>query len=148
RAFPSATIVSLEPSRENFAVLERNVASFPNIVPLNAALGSREGSAPFYDHGEGQWSFSLVERNGSGTLHDVEVVTVPQILQCFSRTNVDILKIDIEGAEKELLDGDPSWVTSVRVIAAELHDWIVDGCESTFRSATRHRAEPQISGEL
>jgi FkbM family methyltransferase len=152
RTFPSATIVTIEPSKQNYEILRKNTKGYTKIIALNAALGPAEGRAPFFDHGDGQWGYSLLSRNASGAsakaLHEVNVVTIPGIMQRFSAPGVDLLKLDIEGGERNLLSGAPTWVSSVRVIAAELHDWVVDGCEKTFRTATEGRRELDKSGEL
>ena len=37
-AYPYATVVSVEPSKENYELLEENVAPYENIVPLNKSL--------------------------------------------------------------------------------------------------------------
>jgi hypothetical protein len=61
KAFPDATIASLEPSRENFAALAMNTAAYPNVIPLNMALGSTEGSTQLVDRGTGEVGFSTVQ---------------------------------------------------------------------------------------
>jgi FkbM family methyltransferase len=153
RSFPGATIVTIEPSRENFAVLKKNTAKYPNIIPLNAALGPVEGRASFFDHDGGPWGYSILERTSYGSpkpkmLHEVDVITIPQVLDRFGVSGVDLLKLDIEGAEKQLLSEAPAWVSKTRVIAAELHDWVQEGCQDAFRAATRGRNAMMRSGEL
>jgi FkbM family methyltransferase len=152
RIFPEATIVTVEPSRENFAILQKNVAPFRNVVPLNAALGPKAGRQPFYDHGDGPWGYSLLNKTASQlstkALHDIEIVTIPGIIERFRASGVDFLKLDIEGYEKELLSDCPPWVSKVRVIAAELHDWVQEGCEAAFAAAMTGRVPLEKDGEL
>ena len=53
------------------------------------------------------------------------------------RRRPDILKIDVEGAEKEIFSKNyESWLGKVNVIMIELHDHIRGGCAKTFYSAT------------
>ncbi|CAI5982039.1 unnamed protein product [Closterium sp. NIES-65] len=40
--FPRALIVAVEPARDNFALLQRNVKHLPRILPVNAALWSHD----------------------------------------------------------------------------------------------------------
>jgi hypothetical protein len=49
-------------------------------------------------------------------------------------STIDLLKIDIEGAEKDVFQ-DCAWIKNVRVIAIELHDRVRPGCQSTVESA-------------
>jgi hypothetical protein len=57
---------------------------------------------------------------------------------------VDFLKINIEGSEKAIFDGDTSWVARVRNISIELHD---QDCERAFRQGMRgYRWEESTCG--
>jgi len=49
---------------------------------------------------------------------------------------VDILKVDIEGAEIEVFETAASWIQHVGVIIVELHDRLRDGCEAAVMRAT------------
>lgn len=54
---------------------------------------------------------------------DVESTTIPELMDEWDIPNIDILKIDVEGAERVIFQGkDTSWLSRVRVIAIELHD--------------------------
>ena len=150
KAFPQARIVTLEPSRANFEILRRNVLGYPNIIALNKALGSTEGSISLVSRGTGEWGFSIVQAPNDcalpKTLHEVEVTTVPAILEELQSDGVDVLKLDIEGGEYELLKDRPGWLGRTRILLAELHDRIVPGCESLFKAVTADRAS-SVSGE-
>jgi hypothetical protein len=52
--FPNARIVTLEPAIGNFRVLQRNVASYPNIIPLNKPLGPNRETITLMDRGTGE----------------------------------------------------------------------------------------------
>src|SRR5450755_1360246 len=43
RRYPQARVISVEAEASNFAILCRNVARYPNIVPVHAALWNRDG---------------------------------------------------------------------------------------------------------
>jgi hypothetical protein len=63
--------------------------------------------------------------------------------------HIDILKLDIEGAEFELFNtGAEAWLDAVGQIVIELHDWIRPGCSKSFYSAIGSRPFlQQINGE-
>jgi FkbM family methyltransferase len=151
RAFPEATIVSLEPSHDNFAMLAMNVRGYPNVIPLNMALGSTAGSIELVDRGNGGIGFSIVQAPADcaspSRLHEVAVTTVPDLMQRFEASGIDFLKLDIEGAEHDLLKGPPPWLDATRVIFAELHERIVPGCEAIFAAATAGRSNALDGGE-
>jgi len=49
---------------------------------------------------------------------------------------IDILKLDIEGAEKELFaDNTELWLPKVNIVVIELHDWLQEGCSQAFYAA-------------
>jgi FkbM family methyltransferase len=140
-AFPAATVVVLEPSKVNFALLVRNTRSQPNILPINAALGPTQARAMLRDRGTGEWGYSIVRAPQdcvvAPALHDVEIITIPQILSSHGVGGIDLLKLDIEGAELSLLRVNTAWLRYTRVIFAELHDRIAPGCSEAFAALDR-----------
>jgi FkbM family methyltransferase len=150
-AFPDALIITLEPSNENFEILCRNIAKYPNIVPIKAALGATTGSAQLRNRGTGEWGFSIVQQpadcGSAEVLHDVRVTTIEAILSDHGSRGIDLLKLDIEGSELDLLNTRPDWINITRVIAAELHDRIAPGCTAAFQSAMEGRIQLPRNGE-
>lgn len=142
-AFPDATVVTLEPSLENFMVLKKNVSPYRNVVPLNVALGREPGRRTLHNRKTGQWGYSIVANpsdcKSPELLHGVDVITIQDILADFKSSGIDILKLDIEGAEYELLQDGAPWLTNVHVLVAELHDRIIPGCTVAFKKATARR---------
>jgi FkbM family methyltransferase len=151
RAFPDATILSLEPSRDNFALLVLNVRDYPNVIALNMALGPAEGVIELVDRGTGEAGFSIVQAPADCTspsrLHEVAVTTVPDLMKKFQASGIDFLKLDIEGSEHDLLAGSPLWLRATRIVFAELHERIVPGCEAIFAAATAGRSNSRDGGE-
>jgi FkbM family methyltransferase len=148
RLYPEATVVTLEPSRANFDMLRRNVRPFPNIVPLNLALTAGGGAVVLGDPDLGDWAFRVVEPDRSArAFQRVDSTTVPALLERFGRTGIDLLKLDIEGSERELLDGSAGWIGKVSVLLAELHERYVPGCEAAWERATAAMEQMPRAGE-
>ncbi len=144
KRFPAATIVCLEPSVSNFNVLVRNTKPFANILPLNKALGARRGVARLQDSGLGEWGYTLLPVLTSGNttpMHEVEITTIPEIMSKYGVRGADLVKLDIEGAEKEVLTDSAEWIGRVRVLMAELHDRLIPGCSDAWRIATRDKVQ-------
>jgi hypothetical protein len=51
---------------------------------------------------------------------------------------IDVLKIDIEGSEKEVFENSSQWINLVNVFFIELHDRMKDGCAKSFFNAIGH----------
>jgi FkbM family methyltransferase len=150
-AYPDATVVSLEPSTQNFALLKRNVAQYKNIVPVNKALAPQPGRLTLKDRGTGQWGFTLVpkpdDNAASAPTEEVECVTLDQLMQEFGADGIGILKLDIEGGEHALLSRNTTWIDRTDAICIELHDRIVAGCSDLYRAATAGRRNVKMEGE-
>jgi FkbM family methyltransferase len=137
RRYPHARIVAIEPERSNFALLSRNVAPYPAITPLCAALWSRDGEIGLghpspAEEAHLKWAF--VTREGSD--ERVRAVTLGTLMKEMKMSSVDLLKIDIEGAEKEVFEA-CDWIDAVRCIMIELHDGLKPGCSHAVNSAAR-----------
>lgn len=136
--FPDARIIALEPEPSNFDLLQRNTAPYPNIEPINAALWSTSGQLEVVDRGFGSWAFQTVPtaRGGEKGLGTVRAMTLTQVLDDRSIVSADVLKIDVEGAEKEIFEHASDWIGRVQAVVAELHDRYVPGSSRSFYRAT------------
>lgn len=144
--YPQARVIAVEPSAENFALLTRNVSSFKNVEAVNGALWSHSGTLVLTDPGYGPWGFTVreVEESDvsgpsmagepSGRL-SVPAYTVSDIMREFRIDKVDLLKLDIEGSEKEVLSHCDSWIKHVSAMSVELHDRLKPGCTRAFYNA-------------
>lgn len=147
---PSSTIVCLEPSQENYELAKRNCTPWPNIHVLNCALASTAGSATLKDRGTGHWGYTIVDPDGEQSLvsvGQVETISVPEIMRRYNKAGIDLLKLDIEGAEYEVLKDRPSWIQDCEVVIVELHDRIRVECTRTFIKATEGRKDVWTKGE-
>jgi FkbM family methyltransferase len=130
--YPMARIIAVEPEPANFAALVRNASHYTNIVPVQAALWKEDGEVRLGKstvHPKG--AFAIAE-NGD---QRVRAVTIETLMKENSISTIDFLKIDIEGAEKEVFQN-CSWIKNVGVIAIELHDRVRPDCWSTVQAAT------------
>lgn len=147
--YPQAKIVSIEPEASNYEMLRKNVAAYPQITPLQAALWRVNEDLFLFDSGHGNHGFQVDddERETQKRLGRTPGLTVDAILRDAGQNKVDLLKIDIEGAEREVLSCAENWIDRVEVLMIELHDDIKPGCSDAFHSATRHFSPKVIKGE-
>jgi FkbM family methyltransferase len=126
--FPTAQIISVEPDAHNFEYLTKNCAPYQNIRALNAAVWSSEKQltidSNFRDGAE--WSRSVMNNSqGGATDQQIDAITVKKIMKQFDTDKIDILKIDIEGAEAELFLNDPAFpdiMKKTKILAVEVHE--------------------------
>jgi FkbM family methyltransferase len=141
--FPDATIVAVELERENFAVLVDNVAAYPNVHPIHAALWPELGAVSVVGRGE-TWTYHAATGASGPT---VPAVTVSELMKRFGLDHIDLLKLDIEGAERDVLAAGDSWIGHVDAIVAELHDRYLPGCTRAFYAATKEFPVESRRGE-
>jgi FkbM family methyltransferase len=147
--YPGVRVIAVEASESNFNLLVRNTAAFPNIEAVNAALWPQPGSLMLTDPGTGLWGLQVTDASAqesrgqestgqsraAESQDSVRAITIPDILRDHQLDRIDLLKVDIEGAEKELFDAPAPWLGQVDAICIELHDWFKAGCSRAFFSA-------------
>ncbi len=126
--YPNARIFAIEPNRGNFAMLQRNVARFPHVHPIYAGLWWRMTHLQIEDEHMDTWSYRVRE-GGS-----IPTVTVADLLMEAGQP-IHLLKMDIEGAEREVLKHSASWMPEVRVLIIETHDRFAPGCTAILDRA-------------
>ena len=131
--YPSARIIAIEPDPSNFAALIRNTSPYRNITAIQAALWREDGQVtlgPSKAHPKGTFQ---IDKNGQ---QSVRAITMDTVMRETGTVSIDLLKVDIEGAEIEVFECCP-WIRNVRVIAIELHDRVRPGCSSAVKNAAR-----------
>jgi FkbM family methyltransferase len=149
--YPSAQIVSLEPSIENFEILSLNTADYKNIDVINAALvGSEIETVQLFDRKTGEWGFSVIsnpeDNQNPELLSSVKCINIKKIKEIYNK-DIGILKLDIEGGEKEIFDSDSSDIKQIKVIFVEIHDYIVKGTFNSFKTFSSDRLVFNFGGE-
>lgn len=127
--FPKAKIIAIEPEKENFKILKQNTLIYDNIQSIKAGLWYKKTKLKIVDNGLGEWGFKTEEGQ------DVPTITIDEILDKYKK--IDILKIDIEGAEKEIFSHNCDWIDKVDILVIELHDRFREGCSESFYSAIK-----------
>jgi FkbM family methyltransferase len=149
-AYPDATVVTLEPSTENFRLLKDNVAPYPNILPINKALAPAEGNLTLKNRGTGPWGFTLVDKpadHEASRIEEVQCTTLDDIMRAQGVDGIGILKLDIEGGEHALFSAGAEWVERTDAICIELHDRIAPGCSELYERAVTGRRNLKLAGE-
>ena len=150
RQYPKARIIAIEPEASNFHLLERNVRPHKNITPLHAALWREDTTLDLVDPGIGHWGFQVAANDGKEKqprVEKVQALSIPTIMRRYGLDRIDIFKIDIEGAEKELFEAPEEWIDKVQTIMIETHDRMKPGCTDVFNKATAGFGSEQKKGE-
>jgi FkbM family methyltransferase len=135
--YPEAKITAVEPEASNVAILRENIATYPNINLVQAGLWY-QNMLLIIGNPEGEkWLFQVKEADNDQELSAdcIQAVTITDLLTAAGTDQIDILKMDIEGAEKEVFAHSQEWLDKVGMIVVELHDNLKPGCSETFYQA-------------
>jgi len=140
--YPEARIVALEPEPMNFQMLSRNCRDLPNVTLIKAALWSQTSDLTLHNKGTGAWRVYVTDEHSEfDGAAVVSGITIPEILRCIKCDRVDLLKLDIEGSERQLFSkGAGEWLDQVHHIVIELHDRYLQGCAQAFYKALMSRS--------
>lgn len=132
KLYPQAQIIAIEPHPTSFKLLEKNILEnvLEDVTCINAALVGQgnviNGFHPLHADTEYNWfstaSFSPGSWNKSQQTEPLTVATLSlaKVLESIDRP-VDLLKIDIEGAEQEVLCEARNNLAKVAHIICEYH---------------------------
>jgi FkbM family methyltransferase len=115
--YPRATILSIEPHPENFALLKTNVAEVPRILPICACVIGVSQSTVALTTDQAAWG-NRIATDGLGVL--VPAITIEELCSQHGIEKIDLLKLDIEGAEEQVLENG-TFLARTDYIIVELH---------------------------
>ncbi len=127
--FPRARLLAIEPAPDNFALLTRNLAPFSArgcAVTRRAALWGADQPVTFSTAAAGRFDSGTIGEQPDAAASDaaeaeVPGMSMPAILAHAGFDTVDLLKVDVEGAERHLFAGGDEWLDRVGCLAVEFH---------------------------
>jgi FkbM family methyltransferase len=121
RLFPQAEIACVEPSPDNIPLLKRAV-SLNGIRGriFEAAVGAEPGEIHLHVSDLPDCTSAYPVEGVSRTVAVLQI-SVPEIMDRMGWDNIDLVKIDIEGSEKDVLGRNNCWLRGVRIITGESH---------------------------
>lgn len=162
RRFPRARIVAVEFEASNYALLDRNVADYPAIIPVHAGLWPHDGQVAVANAHAAKWAYfprgkSTTDAGAEPGHTNPATSFAPDTVRAISMStlmaeqgiaHVDLLKLDIEGSEFDLFDGEPPWLSRVSTLAIELHERLRPGSsQRVLRALAPRLTSAAVSGE-
>lgn len=115
--YPDARVIAVEPNPDNFAMLVANTAAEPRITPVQACITGLPGQEVFIGTSGPGWGHQM---NTTGEGVKVRGMSLAELMGERRLDRIDLLKIDIEGAEREVF-ANPDFLERTGVIIAEIH---------------------------
>ena len=113
--FPELCIVALEPNPSAYQMAKLNLEPYGSrAILLQKGLYTSDGIAFFSGDNTG----ASIGKTG----FEIDCTTVLTLLERFSIPRIDILKMDIEGAEEAIFNAEPErWLSRVNMLIIEIH---------------------------
>src|SRR5262249_34983726 len=107
---PNGRVIAIEPHPESIEFLKRTIAanateSTPYVKVVELAAASKEGSARLFLNLENKGDNSLHQSNLRRRSIEIRTASIDSILAELGIASVDLLKIDIQGAEFDAILG-------------------------------------------
>jgi FkbM family methyltransferase len=118
--YPTARIYSVEADPESFAILKSNAMEEPRIFPIHGCIVATPEDTALFNAVGPAWGRSLASHGATSGGIEVPAITLDVLLEQSEISRVDLLKMDIEGAEREVL-AKGGYLDKVQHIIAELH---------------------------
>ncbi len=128
KRFPTATVISFEPLPELYDKFRRHVGHNEKIIIHNVALGNEKGVIDFYrnEHSHASSALIISERQkiefpetSKTTKVQVQVNRLDDILAEKGLVGPILLKLDVQGYEKRVLEGATSLLPHIDYIVFE-----------------------------
>ena len=149
--FPNSNFITIEPDSSNFASVSYNLETngVKNVVKIKGGLWSKNTNLKIVNdfRDKNDWSIRVEETNEEA---DLKAFSISYLMQEYNFETIDILKIDIEGSEKEVFTGsnaDVSFLSKTKCIAVEIHDEF-DCRDEIYAILTKYNFKYFESGEL
>jgi FkbM family methyltransferase len=129
KKFHNPRIIAIEPENENYNLLVKNTQKYLNIHVLKNGVFDADCDLNVVDIGEGEASYRLMRIPiGGKIIQKILCRSINSLMKEFKLNKIDILKMDIEGCEKEcLLSPNIEWFNETKYFLLEIHESIHPG---------------------
>jgi FkbM family methyltransferase len=121
--YPKSRIAAVEPDEGNLEMLRMNcreAIAAGRVIPIRGFAAAEDGQAEI-DRSDLAWGFKKRDSSVGGRSELIPCLGVPSLLREAGFDRIDLLKVDIEGAERELFEDCRGWVGRVEHMAVETH---------------------------
>jgi FkbM family methyltransferase len=136
--WPQAKIIGIEADRENYELALKNIGPYSNITLLHGGLWNKEIQLSIEAGQEDGFVVREISnaQNGVSPENLTTGISLEQLLRTYSLPQIDFLKMNIEGSEKEVFSENyHTWLPKTKAMLVELHDGKNAGCSTTVFSA-------------
>ncbi len=120
--YPNARVVGVEPARQPYLLLRRNVRGRPNVRVFNVGLHSITTKHSIYIGGPDSVTNSVIHNAlSSNSQEEVQLVAADAFTRVIGLDRPDIIKIDTEGCEIPIITSIIESFRNAKVVYLEYH---------------------------
>ena len=119
--YPAVQVVAVEPLAQSFETLVRNCAPYgERALPVRAALWGEPGKVTMRDSGASTGA-SVMHAGAPG--ERVRALTLGELMAELGLDRIDLLKLDVEGAEASIFSAPDAgvWLERTGTVLVEIH---------------------------
>lgn len=121
RKYPHAKVIAVEPDEENCRRISEHCAGLRNVKVFRGGVWWRKAQVHIVNPEDSAWAFR-VEECPVETPGSVPAWSIADILREVGEDHIDLLKLDVEGAEREIFaKGTDEWLKRVGTVMIEIH---------------------------
>jgi FkbM family methyltransferase len=130
-------VFSFEPSPSTFVFLDRNIraAGCRNVTPVNLGLGKEGGSFELTfakSNRSGGFVSNLTSASTGHQIEKIEIASGDAYIDQQDVSRVDFIKIDVEGFEKNVIEGLAETISRDKpIVTLELNHWCLNAFQRT-----------------
>lgn len=118
--YPNSKIYGVEMDLSNFLLAQRNISTLTNCKLIHAAVWYKNEEISY--SGDQAWGFKIDYEGSTSELKTtVQAKTLDTIFKEFELDEIDYVKMDIEGAEKYILENSKEWIDKIKTLKIEIH---------------------------
>jgi FkbM family methyltransferase len=126
---PKSKVFCFEPVPETFRQLKINTSNYKDIHVFNLGLGSTSGKLTIHKNGHSHASSFLrvstfqkvhIPKTSFEKLEEVDVSTLDEMCSTFEPLGKSVLKLDVQGFEKEVLSGGGTLLKHIDYLIIEM----------------------------
>lgn len=149
--YPHAKIIVVEPDTDNFKVLIKNTEKYgQQIQAFKGGVWNSSGFLKITNPDSGASAFQVELTTLTETPDAVKCFTISELKEVVDNAVTLIVKVDIEGAQKQVFSSNTEWISQAPLIILELDDWLMPSqgtSQSFFKAVSQYPFEYLINAE-
>jgi len=132
--YENATVIAVEPESHNLNILKKNLSG-KNYKAIQGAIWNKKENLKIknLEVNTSGFEIAVAKKEDSET---IPAYNIEELMKYSGVNEIDILKIDIEGSEREVFSSDfERWLPKTKILIIETHDRFRPGCEASVEKA-------------